>query len=659
MYDCGVPIPDSALPELPTVSVADVLGLPELVAGGPEIVAGGAGLERPVRWAHVVAGTAAISLLDGGELILTTGTGWSQESGPLGELAEALMRTEPAAVVFELGPRFPETPAPLARACESHGVPLIVLHREVRFVQLTQRIHQRVLAAQNEALEARTEVHAMLTELGLNRSPVDYVIERLANTLDAAVVLEDSAGGVVAWAGQDDPEVILAAWQPDRRSAERARADTGRREQAASTGRDRLPGRLPGSDGGDSGEASGPTGADGATGADSLTGTGGATGTGGLTGTSGPAGTDDPEATWDQVPVEAQGKRWGRLTALPGPAHPAGRRTVLELGAFALALGRLADTDGEQWLRESSKRMFDALLGGRFRRDAEIAAQLAAAGFPIAGRVVAGATLTSTGDFGAHDGLERAILETALRRAIAPDGRALIAPDPRGGRGSGPDPAARPERTGDRAPELLVLLSFPGGDPRLAQDSLAPGSSAPPLAARLARELDMLLPATTPADWRAHLGIGAAAKGVRGLITSLEQVRAAGRLAPTSAVGRVTAQEAERQALAFLVRGLAATPEVQEFASEALGPLLAHDASTGAGHSGDLVRVLQAYLQHPTNRSLAAQHARLSRSVFYQRIALIEEILGVDLADGPTIATLTVALLAHEPAAGGGSRRKG
>jgi purine catabolism regulator len=109
----------------------------------------------------------------------------------------------------------------------------------------------------------------------------------------------------------------------------------------------------------------------------------------------------------------------------------------------------------------------------------------------------------------------------------------------------------------------------------------------------------------------------------------------------------VTVQQAERQPLAYLVRGLSAAPEVQEFAADALAPLLEHDAATGPGHSGDLLRVLRAYLEHPTNRSLAAQRARLSRSVFYQRIALIEELLGVDLADGSVIATLTVALLAR------------
>jgi purine catabolism regulator len=134
---------------------------------------------------------------------------------------------------------------------------------------------------------------------------------------------------------------------------------------------------------------------------------------------------------------------------------------------------------------------------------------------------------------------------------------------------------------------------------------------------------------------------------LRQLVASLEQLRAAGRLAPSSEVGRVTVQQAVRQPLAHLVRSLAGVPEVQEFAGDLLGPLVEHDRTVGPGHTGDLLDVLAAYTAHPTNRSLAAQRARLSRSVFYQRLELIERLIGVDLADGETIAALTVALLAR------------
>ncbi len=543
-------------------SVREILALPELQAGAPEVVAGASGVDREVRWAHVAAGAGVAELLDGGELILTTGAGWPTDAAALSALAQGFVTVGGvgvAAVVLELGQRFAAAPDALIHACEEAEVPLIVLHREVRFVQITQRVHQRILAAQNEALEARAEVHAMLTELGLNRSPVDYVVERLAETLDAPVLLEDTGHRIVAFStAGSDPAAVLAPW---------AEAD-GHEPQA-------------------------------------------------------PA-----DVQWERVAVEARGRRWGFLTALAGPPHPAGRRTVLELGAFALALGRLADAEGEQWLRLGAKRMFDALLGGRYRNDAELNAQLAASGLSLDGRVIIAATLRGSGAFGGHASLERATLETALRRAVAPEGRALVTPDADGEGG---------------AVTLLTLVSLPAGDSRAQAGA---DRAVPALAARLAHELDMLVPGTTPPGWRAHLALGTPAHRLRQVVASLEQVRAAGRLTPTGEVGRVTVQVAERQPLAHLVRALAGTPELQEFASDMLAPLLAADRAASA--PGDLVRVLTAYLSHPTNRSLAAKEARLSRSVFYQRLALIEEVLGVDLASGETIATLTVALLARD-----------
>lgn len=545
------------------ITVRETIELPEVVAGDPELIAGSAGLDREVRWAHVVAGVDVVHLLDGGELVLTTGAGWPRDPGALKALARGLVEADPAAIVLEIGPDFAAPPPALIDTCERAGVPFIALRRETRFVQITQRLHQHLLASQTRALEARAEVHDMLTELGLNRSPVDYVVDRLSETLAAPVVLENPARQVVAWAGAGQnagaDEHPLTAWAAAR--------DRGAAAHDA-----------------------------------------------------------EPPAGWASVPVEAQGRRWGWLTALPGPAHPAGRRTVLELGAFALALGRLADPEGEQWLQLASKQLLGTLLDGRYRHEHDLAVQLDAAGLPVTGRVLIGATLRGIGDFGTTGPLERTVLETALRRAVAPEGRVLIAPDPEARHGLDPESST--------APPLLALLSFSPGDPL---------AGATPLAERLAHELDMLVPATTPAGWRAHLSLGPSGGQLRALIASLEQVRAAGTAGPSRRVGRVAVREAEQQPLAHLVRRLAAMPEVQEFVEETLGPLIEHDA----GRDGDLLRVLEAYVKHPSNRSLAAQRARLSRSVFYQRLALIEQLLGVDLADGDTIATLSVALLAH------------
>jgi PucR family transcriptional regulator, purine catabolism regulatory protein len=82
---------------------------------------------------------------------------------------------------------------------------------------------------------------------------------------------------------------------------------------------------------------------------------------------------------------------------------------------------------------------------------------------------------------------------------------------------------------------------------------------------------------------------------------------------------------------------------LRSFAERELGPLLAYDAEHGA----TLVSDLAAFLESGGNKALAASRAHLARPTFYQRLALIERVLGVSLADPESRASLHVALLAH------------
>jgi sugar diacid utilization regulator len=83
---------------------------------------------------------------------------------------------------------------------------------------------------------------------------------------------------------------------------------------------------------------------------------------------------------------------------------------------------------------------------------------------------------------------------------------------------------------------------------------------------------------------------------------------------------------------------------LQSFADRELGPLLSYDAE----HGTTLVTDLAAFLESGGNKALAASRAHLARPTFYQRLALIERILGVSLADPESRASLHVALLARQ-----------
>ena len=70
----------------------------------------------------------------------------------------------------------------------------------------------------------------------------------------------------------------------------------------------------------------------------------------------------------------------------------------------------------------------------------------------------------------------------------------------------------------------------------------------------------------------------------------------------------------------------------------------------GQGARGDLIPVLKALLSHPASKTEAAASLHLSRAAFYDRLARIEQVLGVDLDDPDIRVSLHVALVADEVA---------
>jgi hypothetical protein len=83
---------------------------------------------------------------------------------------------------------------------------------------------------------------------------------------------------------------------------------------------------------------------------------------------------------------------------------------------------------------------------------------------------------------------------------------------------------------------------------------------------------------------------------------------------------------------------------LRAFAGRELGPLLSYDADHGTTLAADLT----VFLEAGGNKALAASRAHLARPTFYQRLALIERILSVSLADPESRTSLHVALLTRQ-----------
>jgi Purine catabolism regulatory protein-like family/PucR C-terminal helix-turn-helix domain len=99
------------------------------------------------------------------------------------------------------------------------------------------------------------------------------------------------------------------------------------------------------------------------------------------------------------------------------------------------------------------------------------------------------------------------------------------------------------------------------------------------------------------------------------------------------------------QRLRGLLYQLRDDPRVRSFADRELGSLVTYDAV----HGTRLVADLLAFLEAGGNKALAASRVHMARPTFYQRLALIESVLGVPLADAESRASLHVAMLTLRP----------
>jgi len=148
-------------------TVADLLGLPVLESARPEILAGE--LDRPVRWVHTSEIFEIWPLLKGGEVLLTTGLGLvGATPDAVDEYVRSLAETQVAALLLELGRTFTRPPAALVQAASRHGLPLVVLHGVVPFVEVTETVHPLLLDHQVDQLRelerASTDLNRVLLE---------------------------------------------------------------------------------------------------------------------------------------------------------------------------------------------------------------------------------------------------------------------------------------------------------------------------------------------------------------------------------------------------------------------------------------------------------------------------------------------------------------
>ncbi|SHH11569.1 PucR family transcriptional regulator [Streptoalloteichus hindustanus] len=280
-------------------TVGEILALPVVRRGGPRVAAGSAGLGNRVRWAHVAEVADIAHLLRGGELVLTTGIALPGDDEGLSRYVADLVRVGAAGLVVELVRRWrAEPPRALLASAERHGLPLVTLARETRFVAVTEAVIGLVVDRQVAELRAAEQVHEIFTALTVSGAGPTEILREIARLAGLPVVLETFHHHVLAYdAAGTDPAELLADW------TERSRAVT----PAGRTGY-------------------------------------------------------DPDAGWLVTVVGARGDDWGRLVLVCQEDPPHRHVVVAERAASALALHRLVTRDRDTLERQTHRALLAELV---------------------------------------------------------------------------------------------------------------------------------------------------------------------------------------------------------------------------------------------------------------------------------------------------------
>ncbi len=136
--------------------IQDVLLRP--VFKGAQLLAGASGLDRPLRWIHILDVLDVRNMLRGGELVLTTGMGFSRSTDDFRSFMEQLIEGKAVGLCMELGTAIKEVPPEILQMADAHGFPLIVFNVQVRFVDITQDVHTLILNRHHRLLDDMEQV---------------------------------------------------------------------------------------------------------------------------------------------------------------------------------------------------------------------------------------------------------------------------------------------------------------------------------------------------------------------------------------------------------------------------------------------------------------------------------------------------------------------
>lgn len=216
------------------------------VLGDAEVVAGRGGVDREVRWAHVVDIPDPLPWVSAGQLLLTTGFAWPGAAEDQRRLVRDLVGRGLAGVALAVPKYLAHFPEAAKEEADSARLPLLELPWEVPFATVTQAINGTILAEQYQVIEQSIRIHRELTQAAVTAGSLQDLLDTLGRLIGRETTLADAEGRVLAyWPGPRTSYPLSGATLEPGRSPALVLAQVERAGQLAQIRSSALPVRIP------------------------------------------------------------------------------------------------------------------------------------------------------------------------------------------------------------------------------------------------------------------------------------------------------------------------------------------------------------------------------------------------------------------------------
>lgn len=185
-----------------------------------EIIASETALDRPVTWIHIMEVTKVGHLLNGDELILTTGIGWQDEEEVGLAFLHQLIDIHAAGLCIELGVYTVNLSNRMIELARQADFPLILFHKEVKYVDITRDLHTFFINHHHQMIASLDLLTTQFNQILLNGKGLAPILRLLQEKTKKTIALLpiDGSPVIVPSISDELKQSKILEWQKMRNS---------------------------------------------------------------------------------------------------------------------------------------------------------------------------------------------------------------------------------------------------------------------------------------------------------------------------------------------------------------------------------------------------------------------------------------------------------